>query len=171
MRCRSLAVASLTLCWLSLTGCIDRTAEQSAQAVSSARQCGTQEIAPGLLLRLSTYSSEGIPGNIISVVELCHPERGCSAVASYQNGMAPLVVSQDPQLVIQIPMADDLRIFEETTWIRGRQVGIRIEAKTIRTEDELDAARTASGLPPGRVSYDNCRRDLTIRPFYRDAAS
>lgn len=172
MHSRFVSVASLALCWLSVAGCgvsEDNAAERSANAVSSARQCGAQEIAPGLLMRLSTYSSEGIPGDTISVVELCHPERGCSAAAAYQNGMAPLVMSQDPELVIQIPMATDLRIFRDEAWIRGRRVALRIESKPMRTEAEVDAARTALGLPPGRISYDSCQSDLAIRPFYRTA--
>jgi len=170
MHRRFVSVASLTLCCLSVAGCgvsEDASAERSAKAVSSARQCGAQEIAPGLLMRLSTYSSGGIPGERISVVELCHPERGCNAIAAYQNGIAPIVMSRHPELVIQIPMADDLRVFSHETWMGGQRVALRIESKTIRTEAEFDAARTASGLPPGRSWYDSCQRDLVIRPFYR----
>lgn len=172
MHTRFVSVASLTLCWLSVAGCgvsEDVSAERSAKAVSSSRQCGAQEIAPGLLMRRSTYSSEGIPGDTISVVELCHPERGCNAAAAYQDGMAPIVMSRQPELVIQIPMATDLRVFSHETWIGGRRVALRIESKPIRTEAELDSARRGSGLPPGRFSYDSCQSDLAIRPFYRTA--
>ena len=173
MSTRSIVLTSIGLC-LSLIGCSDirhAVAERSAEAVSSARQCGAQEIAPNLLMRLSTYSSDGIPGDTIQLVELCHPERGCNATASYQNGMAPLVVSRDPELVIEIPMATDLRVFRNETWIEGRRVPVRIEAKRIRTDEEANAARRAHGLPPGRVSFDNCRSDLEIRPFYRNVRS
>ena len=172
MRLRSVCAASLTLGSLSLPGCSDgahTSAERTAQAVSSARQCGAQEVAPGLLMRLSSYASEGIPGDTIYVVELCHPDRGCSAAASYENGMAPRIVSRTSELFIEVPMATNLRVFRDETWIQGRRVPLRIEAKAVRSDEELDAARAASGLPPGRWSFDECRSDLEIRPFYRHA--
>lgn len=171
MRTRSGYLGLVASCWLGSTGCsYDSDAERSAQAVASSMQCGVEEVAPELLMRLSRYSSAGMPGDIVSVIELCHPERGCSAAASYQNGMAPLVVSREPELVIEVPMATHLRVFRDETWIQGERTPLRIVAKTIRTNDELDAARKAFGLPPGRSSEDSCRRDLAIRPFYRGTA-
>lgn len=66
-----------------LSGCSD--SEEVAQAVASVSHCGAKEVAPGLLMRLSSYSA-GIPSDDIWIVQLCHPERGCSAVASYRTG-------------------------------------------------------------------------------------
>ncbi|MBD7941087.1 hypothetical protein [Brevundimonas guildfordensis] len=147
-----------------LSGCSD--GEEVAQAVASVSHCGAKEVAPGLLMRLSAYSA-GNPSDDIWIVQLCHPERGCSAVASYQNGMAPLADYNDLGLKITVPMATELKVFRDEAWVQGQRVPLLVEARRVASAAEANEVRHLLGLPPGTTSHHSCRKDLEQRSFYR----
>lgn len=159
------AKATVALVLAALTGCESDSA-RTAQAVSSAQHCGGQTVARDALVRLSKYSA-GIPSDDIWVIELCHPERGCNAVATYQNGAAPISTLQNGELRIIVPMATRLQVIRDEAWIDGREVALRIKPLVIRTKAERDSARATLGLAPGSISYPACIRDLDPRPYYR----
>jgi hypothetical protein len=141
-----------------------------AGAVASAEHCGGEALTPVLHTRLSRYSA-GIPSSDVYVLQLCHPQRGCRAIASYRNGLPPIARIEEDRLHFSIPMARDLEVFDDRAWVRGRDIPMVIEAWAVRSDADLARAYRAYGVDPAaRVHYLDCRRDSAPRPYYPGSA-
>ena len=128
----------------------------AAGIAATVQHCGGEALAPVLWTRVSQYSV-GIPSNDVYVLQLCHPERGCSAVASYKNGSAPVAELQKDRLTFQIPDARFLKTFKDTTWIGDREIPITV----IATRSTQDGG--------SRKSLRGCRTDWELRPYSEPA--
>jgi hypothetical protein len=128
----------------------------AAGIAATVQHCGGEALAPELWTRVSQYSV-GIPSNDVYVLQLCHPERGCSALASYKNGSAPVAELQKDRLTFQIPDARVLKTFKDTTWIGDREIPITV----IATRSTQDGG--------SRKSLRGCRTDWKLRPYSEPA--
>lgn len=146
--------------WLSLVGafCVLGCSrnDNAAGIAATVQVCGGEAVAPELWTRVSKYSV-GIPSNDVYVLQLCHPARGCAAVASYKDGFAPVAELQKDRLVFQIPGARALKPFKDTTWIGEREIPITVIAPR-STQDDLS-----------RKSLRGCRTDWELRPYSEQA--
>ena len=146
--------------WFGLVGAlcaIGCSGDDSAMGIAATVQhCGGEALTPELRTRVSQYSV-GIPSNDVYVLQLCHPERGCSAVASYKNGFAPVAKLQKDRLTFQIPGARDLNTSMDTTWIGEREIPITVIASR-STKDH-----------GSRKSLRGCRTDWELRPYSEPA--
>lgn len=137
----------------------------AASAVASAEHCGGEQLTPTLATRLSRYSA-GIPSTTMHVVQLCHPGRGCSAVAEYHRGRPPIAELSRDRLRLIIPMVSRVRVFRETVWVNGREIPLEVVPWPIRTEEDVRKANVALGLPPDSRGYlSGCATDLAPRPY------
>lgn len=126
--------------------------DSAAGIAATVQHCGGEALAPELWTRVSQYSV-GIPSNDVRVLQLCHPERGCSAVASYKDGFAPVADLRQDRLIFQIPGARDLKIFKDNTWIGERKVPISVVGSNTAQNDVA------------KKSLRGCRSDWELRPY------
>jgi hypothetical protein len=146
--------------WLSLVGalCVIGCSDNDGAAgiVATVQHCGGEALAPELWTRVSQYSV-GIPSNDVYVLQICHPERGCSAVASYKDGFAPVAELQKDRLIFQIPGARALKPLKAATWIGEREIPITVIAPKAPQDDVA------------RKSLRGCRTDWELRPYSEPA--
>ncbi|WP_143738570.1 hypothetical protein [Erythrobacter colymbi] len=135
---------------LFVLGCSD--GDSAAGIAATVQHCGGEEIAPELSTRVSRYSV-GIPSNDVYVLQLCDPDRGCSAVASYKNSTAPVAELKKDVLTFKIPGARDLKILKGTTWIGDREMPLAVIA--LQSNKDVPAVNAVRG----------CRTDWELRPY------
>lgn len=137
-----------------LVGCGD--SDSAAGVAATVQHCGGEAIASELWTRVSRYSI-GVPSNDVYVLQLCHPDRGCSPVASYKNAVIPIAKLQNDGLNFVIPGAGNLKLLKGTSWVAGRAIPVTVTAPHAN--------------PDGghRIEMRGCHADWELRPYSEPA--
>lgn len=155
-------VGALLAAWLSACG---PTVEN---AVATTEHCGVKLIDSTLALRVSRYSAG--PGDRVWVAQICNLSGGCTAVASYVGGYAPIVsFPNSEELEVTLPGATQVKPLRESLVVSGLSHRVIVKQGELQSDNDIAKVRQAHGLDPtGRRQNPNCHDALGPKPFYAD---
>ena len=161
-RLRDLPLTCLVLA--SLSSCGPSMADVAAGTV----HCGTTQLEPGLLMRISAYHPRGTGlARRHWLVQACQPHGNCLPIVTYWDAMGPVyAIDRQGTVVVELMGGTGVNVHRREISFGGRPRPVVVQRVSGRTEDDANRFRARMGLPPGRFSRDLCEPDLEIRPSF-----
>lgn len=147
---------------VSLSSCGVSPAEVAAGTV----HCGTTQLEPGLLMRVSAFWPYGTGlAERHWLVQACQPHGHCVPIVTSRDTLGPVYsLSRDGGVVVELLGGTIADVHRREIRVGGRTRPIVVQHITGRAD--VNRFRARMGLPPGRSLRELCEPDVEIRPSF-----
>jgi hypothetical protein len=137
-----------------------------AEVAAGTDHCGTTQLEPGLLMRVSSFWPYGSGfAERHWLVQACQPQGHCLPIVTSRDTIGPVYsLTREGGVVVELLGGTVADVHRQEIRFGGRTRPIIVRHITGRAD--VNRFRARMGLPPGRFSRDLCQPDLELRPSF-----